>query len=406
MVPPRFRVRATMLLPMKNLTLLLAATLGLASTARAVYAPIPEVEQGKSFTASVKGGVTYDTNIFGSGSGPIDSFVYNLAPKLAYNANLTDQTFASMSYGLSLDHYTDRPGSQDLASHSLVGRVAHQFTKVTTLDLTESYTIQHNPESLLAGLPVSSDQSSRNNELNGIFNTTVGPKTKVTFKTRLAQFRFDNAKLADNLDRTESLYGLNAGYDFLPELSLSGEFRHLTVDYRSGGATKDKQSNYFMGGANYDVAEKISASGRLGFERRTRSSERGATVPFAELTGKYDYAKGSFVSTGFVYTLEEASNVATYTDTEVNRYFVNVQHAVTAAITASASFTYEPSKLRGRRGFASADDRTLRAGAALTWTAKKDWTASLTYDHDGVSSDDTSRDMHRNRWGVSGAYTF
>jgi len=39
---------------MKNLTLLLAATLGLSSTARAVYAPIPEADQGKSFTASVK----------------------------------------------------------------------------------------------------------------------------------------------------------------------------------------------------------------------------------------------------------------------------------------------------------------------------------------------------------------
>ncbi len=406
MVPPSFRVRATKLLSMKNLTLLLAATLGLSSTARAVYAPIPEADQGKSFTASVKGGVTYDTNIFGAGSSPIDSLVFNLAPKLAYNANLTDQTFASLSYGLSLDHYTDRPGSEDLASHAFFGRVAHQFTKTRTLDVTESYMIQHNPESLLAGLPVNSDQSSRNNELNGIFTTDAGPKIKVTVKTRLAKYQFDNAKLADNLDRAENLYGLAAGFQFLPELSLSGEYRHQTVDYRSGGATKDKQSNYFMGGANYDVAEKVSASGRLGFERRTRSSERGTTVPFSELTGKYDYAKGSFVSAGFVYTLEEASNVTTYTDTEVNRYFVNVQQAVTAAITASTSFTYEPSKLRARRGFASADDRTVRAGAALTWNGKKDWTASLTYDHDNVSSDDTSRDMHRSRWGVNGVYTF
>lgn len=391
---------------MKHLTLLLAATLGFSSTARAVYAPIPEADQGKNFTASVKGGFTYDSNIFGSGSGAIDSYVFNVAPKLDFNANLTDQTFTSLSYALSLDEYTNRPGSTSLLSHTFNGRVAHQFTKVTTLDITDSYSIQQNPEALLAGLPVSSDQSSRNNEFNGILTTNAGPKTKVTVKTRLAQFRFDNAKLAGNLDRTENLYGLNAGYEFLPELSLSGEYRHLTVNYRSGGATKDKRSDYFMGGANYDVAKKVSASGRLGFERRTRASERGTTVPYAELTGKYDYAKGSFVSAGFTYTLEEASNVATYTDTEVNRYFVNVQHAVTAAITASTAFTYEPSKLRGRRGFASADDRTVRAGAALTWTGKKDWTFSLTYDLDNVSSDDTSRDMHRSRWGVNGAYTF
>ncbi len=391
---------------MKTPLLILAVSLGFTATAWAVYAPIPESEQGKNFTATVKGGVAFDSNIFGAGTAPIESLVYNVAPKLAYNASVTDQTFASLSYGLSLDHFADRPGSKSLASHSLFGRVAHQFTKATTIDLAESYTVQHNPESLLAGLPLNSDQSSRNNELNGIFTTSAGPKVKVTAKTRLAQFRFDNAKLAGNLDRAENLFGVSANYEFLPELGFSGEYRHLTVDYRSGGATKDKQSNYFMGGAQYNVAEKVSAAGRLGFERRTRSSERATTAPFAELSWKYDYAEESYVSAGFLYTLEEASNVAVYTDTEVNRYFVNVQHAVTAVLTASASFTFEPSTLRGRRGFADADDRTIRAGTALTWATRKNLTVSLTYDHDGVSSDDTSRNMHRNRWGVNGVYTF
>ena len=72
--------------------------------------------------------------------------------------------------------------------------------------------IQHNPESLLAGLPVNSDQSSRNNEINGTFTTNAGPKVKVTAKTRLARFRFDNDQLGANLDRAENLLGLAAAY--------------------------------------------------------------------------------------------------------------------------------------------------------------------------------------------------
>lgn len=384
----------------------LAACLLLSPVAWAVYAPIPEADQGKNFTVSVKGGVTYDSNIFGAGSGGIDSYVYNLSPKLAYNASVTDQTFASASYNLSLDVFTDRPGSKELASHTLSGRVAHQFTKVTTLDLTETYLIQRNPEALLAGLPVNSDQSSRINEINGTFRTTLGPKLKVTAKTRLARYQFDNAKLGANLDRAENIYGLAGSLEFLPKISLTGEYRHQTVDYRSGGSTKDKQSNYFMAGADYEVAEKISASGRVGFERRTRASERGTTSPYVELTWRYDYAEGSFASAGAMYALEEASNVAVYTDTQVNRYFVNVQHAVTPAIAASVSLTFEPSVLRGRRGSPDADDQTFRAGTALTWIGRKNWTASLTYDLDNVASDDNSRDMHRSRWGVSGAYTF
>jgi hypothetical protein len=391
---------------MKYRILFLAAPLVMSPAARAVYAPIPEAEQGKNFTVSVKGGLTYDSNIFGAPSGGIDSYVYNLSPKLAYNASVTDQTFASLSYNLALDVFTDRPGSKELASHTLVGRVAHQFTKATTLDLTESYIIQHNPEALLAGLPVNSDQSSRINEINGTFRTTLGPKLKVTAKTRLARYQFDNAKLGANLDRAENIFGLAGSMELLPTISLTGEYRHQTVDYRNSGDTKDKQSNYLMAGADYDVAEKLSASGRVGFERRTRDSERGTTAPYAELTWRYDYAEGSYASAGAAYALEEASNVVTYTDTQVTRYFVNVQHALTAAITASVSLTYEPSVLKGRRGNADADDQTFRAGTALTWVAKKNWTASVTYDLDNVASEDNSRDMHRSRWGVSGAYTF
>jgi hypothetical protein len=97
-----------------------------------------------------------------------------------------------------------------------------------------------------------------------------------------------------------------------------------------------------------------------------------------------------------VHTLEEASNVAQFTDTEVNRFFVNLQHAVSALIVASTSLTYEPSTLLGRPGQVDVDDKTTRFGMALSYLPTQHWTVSATFDNDRVKSDD-SRELKRTR---------
>src|SRR5688500_752240 len=88
------------------------AGLLLAVPLRAVYAPIPEQEQGKNLTIVVRGGVSHDSNIFGSATDEQDSVVWTLAPRISYNASLTDQTFFSGSYGLTLDRFDNRPGDK------------------------------------------------------------------------------------------------------------------------------------------------------------------------------------------------------------------------------------------------------------------------------------------------------
>ena len=50
---------------------------------RAVYAPVPEQEQGKDFTVTLRGGVSYDSNLFGADAGATDSMIATFAPKLS-----------------------------------------------------------------------------------------------------------------------------------------------------------------------------------------------------------------------------------------------------------------------------------------------------------------------------------
>lgn len=372
----------------------------------AVYAPIPENEQGKDFTVTAKAGVSYDSNLFGSASRPVGSTIFTVAPRVAYNASVTDQTFLATAYGLTLDKFDNRPGKKLLDSHEANLRVAHAFSKTVTIDVNDVYMLTRNPESLLAGVPLNPDQSSARNQIDGRFTAPVTAKMSTTVKARSTYNKYRNAALGRSLDRVENLYGIAGDYAVLPEVKAVVEYRHQDVYYRKLGETKNKSSEYLMGGIDYAVARKLSVGSRVGFEWRERAAERDTSSPFAEISAKYDYTEKSFLTGGFGYNLEETSDTARFNDTKIKRLFVNVQHTVTALIVASASVSYEPSLLQGRRGVANLDERTVRAGGALSYLPTKNWTISGTADYDRTRSDDSTRNLQRKRVGLSASYSF
>jgi opacity protein-like surface antigen len=379
----------------------------LPTLALAVYAPIPEQEQGKPLTFRVGTSAYQDSNIFGAASGEISSMVYNFTGAISYNGSIDDQTFASASYELSNDYETDRPGTKNLTNHSLNARLAHSFSSASNIDVSGAYNISQNPQSLLNGVPLNTDQSLKRGQFDARYTTAAGQKTGVVVKYRYIDYSYDDATLGTNLDHSESLAGLELSYALLPETKLVGEYRYQSINYRSGSSTKDKTSNFLMGGVDYNPGKDLLVSTRAGFESRHRDSEPNATAPYVELSTRYTYAEGSFLAVGYTYTIEEPSDIVNYTDTNVNRFFANVQHRLTGTITASGSLTYEPSRLQGRGGVhVDINETTTRFGLGLSWQPTKNWTADATYDLDDINSDDPNRGQNRTRFGVSARYTF
>jgi len=385
---------------------LVVATLAAAVPAFGVYAPIPEQEQGKDFTLSIRGGLAHDSNLFGASSGEVSSAVWTLAPRAVYNASLRNQTFVSASYALTLDQFDNRPGDKLLDSHEATARLAHAFSKATTIDLRNAFSVARNPESLLAGVRINTDQSFTQNQFDARAVTPLSPKISGTAKFRSIFLEYRDHALGRSLDRTENLYGLAADYLVLPEVKAVVEFRHQDVFYAKVGELKNKRSDYVMGGVDYEVARKLALSGRLGVEWRSRRNERDTTSPYFEFSARYDYTERSFLVGGWVYTIEETSDTARFNDTKLHRGFVSIQHAVTAKIVASGSLTYEPARLQGRRGQVDLDERTLRGGAAVSYLPSRNWTVSANLDHDRVRSDDRVRSLSRTRVGISASYTF
>ncbi len=134
-------------MPSKLTRLLLSGALLTAIRAWAVYAPIPEQDQGKELAVTLRAGLYHDSNIFGAPTGEIESMVYEFAPKIAFNASLGDQSFLTSFYELRYDYFDNRPGDKSLDSHEFNVAFDHSFSPVTTLHLSDDYSIEQNSRS-------------------------------------------------------------------------------------------------------------------------------------------------------------------------------------------------------------------------------------------------------------------
>ncbi len=390
-MPPRLLALASLLVPV---------------VASAVYAPIPEQEQGKALTLRLGAGVYHDSNIFGAASGEISSMVYNVTPSIVFNSSVSETMFISAGYDLSVDHVVDRPDKKNLVSHAVMARVAESFSNDTSIDISERYTISKNPASLLAGVPLNTDQSFKMSELNGRFSTSPDPKVALVFKARYLTLGYDLATLSRELDRADSTLGVEGNFAVLPETKIIGEYRFLNVAYDTNGTLKDKRSNFLLAGVDHSPSKSTTLIARGGFEDRTRSSGKDLSSPYAEFSGRYAYGERSFVSGGYTYTIEEPSDTARFSDTKVNRFFLNLQHQVSGLVTASGSLTYEPSELQGRGTQKNISEKTTRLGLALSWSPTKNWVVSSTCDFDHIDSDDAIRNQDRTRYAVSARFPY
>lgn len=373
----------------------------------AVYAPIPEEELGQAFTVRIGGGVYHDSNIFGGATGEISSMVYRLSPSVSYNSSVSPQTFMSASYDFNYDNVVDRPLNKSLSSHFLKGRIAHSINPRSEIDFNVSYSMVENPESLLAGVPLNTDQSFNNSQVDFSYSGTLTQRIGFTFKGRNSTFAYDLANLSAQLDRNAFLFGFTTDFAYSEATKLLSEYRFQDVSYDSGGGLKDKKSNYFLYGFDHSPNEKTTISVRAGMEKRSRSGASDDDSPYAEITGSYRYNENSFISAGYIRTIEESSNVDIYTDVEVNRFFVNVQHAITSQVFGSMLYNVEPSVLKGRATISpDRDEVTQRVGFALTYRPARHWTVAGTVDLDITESDDANRDLDRDRVGVDVRYTF
>jgi hypothetical protein len=381
-----------------------------AGAARAVYAPIPDVEQGRLLTVYLGMGYYYDTNIFGAAEDGIESIVFQAQPTIVANISASAQTFLTASYQLSADFFDNRPGDSFLASHTLNARAAHTFAPRLEGEVSNSFQIVKNPESLLPGIGggvINPDQSYVFNQFDGRVGYTVTRRMGLKGKVRAQNFSYDNPFLSADLDRGEYTAGVEAVRMSRENLQVAAEYRFRAIRYDSGGASKDKDSHFLFAGADYAVTKRTAYTARLGAGLLQRRGGGDSVLPYVELGVKHDYRAMFFVSAGYTFSTQEPSNVNFFTDMYTHRFFVNAQHALNRKFVLSGMADWQPSRLNGRSGVAgNINESNLKLGGALIYSVAEKWSVSLTCDYDNVHSDDPGRDLERVRIGLRARWVF
>lgn len=380
-----------------------------ASSARAVYAPIPDVEKGRLLTLYLEAGTYYDTNIFGSPADNVESQVFQLQPTAVFNMSASNTTFLTGSYKLSLDYFDNRPGDKMLDSHSLFVRAAHMFSPRFEGEFSDAFQIQKNPATLMPGVAAASipDQSYTYNQFDGKVRYNIDPRNGLKGKLRVSNFWYDNSVLADALDHDEWLIGLEWVRLARKELQACAEVRFRAVRYATEGNLKDKDSYFLLAGADYVVGRGLAFSGRLGGEALQRKDGGDDLLPYVELGVKQDWRDRGFISGGYTVSVQESSNIHAYTDMYVHRFFVNAQRLLAKNITLAGAFDWQPGRLNGREHVAAdINEDAIKAGVSLTFSTSRHWSFSFTCDYDKVNSEDPNRELERTRLGISGRWVF
>ncbi|WOO39745.1 transporter [Rubellicoccus peritrichatus] len=392
---------------MKQLFSSLTALLLASSSLFAVYAPIPIQEQGKALTFSIDAGGYYDSNIFGSETTPVQSYVAEINGRLTANYSLTDQTFLSAYYDLEYLYLENRPGDKNLFNNRLGASVDHTFSPTMFLSVSDDFSLIQNPDSaIIASAPLQTDQSYLGNVFDIAFTMQVLEKLALVNKYRNYYINYDDSNLAQQLDRMEHLYGLELDYQYLPEWTIVGEYRFKYNDYRNNAPPKNSASNFLLAGFDYQFLEQLTLLARVGVDFRDRDSAPEETSPYGELTAVYQLGERSFVSGAFTYGIFETSDTTQFLDSEDAIFIVNSEVFVTDFIALSGSVLFQYSQLQGRGGIPDADERTVRTGLGVSYLPTPNWAVIANYDYDFINSDVPGRSQVRNRIGLSGRYTF
>lgn len=394
---------------MKQFFLSLTGLLLASTSLFSVYAPIPIQEQGKALTFSLEAGGYYDSNIFGSNTAPIESYVAEVTGRLTGNYSLTDQTFLSAFYELEYLYLENRPGDKNLFNNRLGASIDHTISPTMFISISDEFSLIQNPDSaVIASAPLQSDQSYLGNVFDFSFTAQVMEKLAVINKYRNYYINYDDSNLAQQLDRMEHLYGLELDYQYLPEWTIVGEYRFKYNDYRNNAPPKNSTSNFLLAGFDYQFLEELTILARVGVDLRNRDSAPDETSPYGELTAVYQLGERSFVSGAFTYGIFETSDTTQFLDSEDAIFLVNSEVFVTDFIAVSGSVLFQYSQLQGRagNGFGDADERTVRTGLGISYLPTPHWAIIANYDYDFVDSDVPSRNQVRNRIGLSARYTF
>ena len=295
---------------------------------------------------------------------------------------------AALSAGGS--YYWDRNDSFD-PDVSLNLEFAHIFSPKLRLDVVTYLAYQAEPDFQIG--------FGQNRRSGNYFYGNIGFSLAQTFTRRFSAVygyavsgvRYDEATIGNEQDRLEQTLSLQLRYLVQPTISLVAEYRYSLVTYDS--ANRDSTSNYILGGVDFTLNRRLTASLRAGAQLRDSDDLGQATSPFVESTITYKYGERSSVQWLNRYGFEE-SDFGFGSTRKTYRTGLTVNQRLASRLTANGGVFFTTSDYSG--GF-SDSEQTLDINVGLVYSVNRLLSLQTGYTFTKVYSNEVLREYDRNR---------
>ena len=356
---------------------------------------VPTLEAGSGnfqkrpyrFTFSANGG--YDDNVYTSSNNEQGSFFTSasLGATLTLSNGRTS-VLASLNAGGS--YFFDRDDSFD-PEISFNLDMSHVFSPKLRLDVSSYLSYQAEPQFALG--------SGQNRRSGNYFFGNVGFSLSHTLTRRFSMIYgysvsglyYEEGAVADLSNRIDQIFSLQLRYLIQPTISIVGEYRFGVVTYDS--ANRDSTSNYALGGVDFTLNRRLTASLRAGAQFRDSDDGGQETSPFVESTLSYKYGERSTLQWTNRYGFEE-SDQGFGSTRQTYRTGLTLNQQISSRITGNVGAYYTTSSYEGAFGD---DEESVDFNLGLIYSVNRLLSLQTGYTYTRVYSDNSFREYDRNR---------
>ncbi len=315
----------------------------------------------------------------------------------------TRRTVFTMDLNGSASFYTNRPGDQTDFNGSLA---FSYLTKITPrLQFSSSANIAYlsQPDISRVNAPTTNvgDYLSGSFKMDLIYRWTRRFATVTSFSGNTTLYSGVGQESGNYF---EALLGTEGRYGWTRRTTLLGELRYGMVTYESD-PTRDSSSLYLIGGMEFVLSSKLTASLRLGAQMRTfTESGESAVGPFSETALTWRYHRAGQLTWASRIGFEEPPDALT--TVQVYRTGINLAQAFSARLRGTAGFAIAH-RLSSREDLEDLDAVTsLSIDAGLQYSLSRHTTLTANYSFTGSIATVPAADYLRNQLFFGFQYAF
>jgi len=408
-------------------------------------------------SATLRGFYDDNINTAPSGTNKVDSFGFEVSPKVALNWQ-SDQTTAFLSYVYSLRYYDKRPlgNAQNYdQDHTFTGEFDHAFSERYRLSVSDSFVIGQEPDILRAPNQALADFQrlpgdnirnygaiTLNADLTPVFGVEAGYANSFydyhqsgakDFGPILGVgqvvngFFLPGPSVAGLLNRLDHAAHVDTRWTLSPETTGVIGYEYEQVNYTANepvadltkyppplmSDNRDTRSHKGYVGLDHTFRPDLTGSVRVGGEYTQFYNDpqhETDVSPYAKASLHYTYAMDSYLEGGFSYDRAAAALIGalgnSFTlDSEAAIIYATLNHRILPRLYGNVTGQFQNSDYNGGQ-FNGKSDRYYLVGLNLQYHFNPYLLGEVGYNYDKLDSDITGRTFDRNRVyiGVTASY--